>query len=85
MQGPIRKLPIIFTTVALGAYVAYFYLVENKNRQPQGGDAAARPSARAAPPPSTDSLPAGVARRLPDGRVLMDDGSIQGAPCPGLR
>ena len=49
------------TAAVLGAYVAYFYLVE-------------QPSL---PPDPEPSLASEVLRLLPDGRMLMKDGSIQ--------
>ena len=49
------------TAAVLGAYVAYFYLVE-------------QPSL---PPDPEPSLASEVVRLLPDGRILMKDGSIQ--------
>ena len=49
------------TAAVLGAYVAYFYLVE-------------QPSL---PPDPEPSLASEVVRLLPDGRMLMKDGSIQ--------
>ena len=50
------------TAAVIGAYVAYFYLVE-------------QPSL---PPDPEPSLASEVVRLLPDGRMLMKDGSIQG-------
>jgi arsenate reductase len=73
--GPLRKLPIIFTAIALGAYVAYFYAFEQQTEQQSPVlQSIAQPTSTSA------ALPPGVVKRLPDGRMLMDDGSIQGRP-----
>ena len=53
-----------FTAVVLGSYLLYFYYVEQPSYPPE---------------PTPKSLPAGTVRQLPDGRLLMADGSIRNA------
>ena len=60
-------LTISFTVAVLGAYVAYFYLIEQPGLVEEE---------------LPKELPSGVHRALPDGRLLMADGSIRAAAAP---
>ena len=55
-----------FTALVLGSYLFYFYYIEQPSYPPE--------------PPAPKPLPAGAAKKLPDGRLLMADGSIHRAP-----
>lgn len=57
---------MIFTTLVLGAYVSYVKFVEEPAEE-----------RAAAALPVVAPLPPGASKRLPDGRLLMADGSIQ--------
>jgi hypothetical protein len=73
--GEPPKLPytqVAFTLLVLGTYVAYVKLIEEPAEQAEA--ALALPEAVVAP------LPPGASKRLPDGRLLMADGSIQRPP-----
>jgi hypothetical protein len=60
---------VIFTALVLGSYVAYVKLVEEPlDRQFEVASVPHGP------------MPPGASRRLPDGRLLMEDGSIKPAP-----
>ena len=65
LRGPATDAPR--AQAVLGAYVAYFYLIE-------------QPGLVEEEPPK--ALPSGVHRALPDGRLLMADGSIRAAAAP---
>ena len=62
-------LTVSFTAMVLGAYVAYFYLIEQPYEQRR----------LVAEPEPPKALPSGVLRAMPDGRLLMADGSIRAA------
>ena len=69
---------MFFTAFVFGTYIAYVKFIEEpmdaqKALEWRGGQPA---TVERAP------LPAGAAKRLPDGRVLMQNGSIQPAPPP---
>lgn len=66
--SPINKPMIATTIVVFGAYVAYAYLVEIPAYK-----------AEEAAKPAEPHLGAGEAKVLPDGRILMEDGSIRAA------
>ena len=55
------KLPA-FTAFVLSSYLAYYYYIEEPSLPPE--------------PPPPRPLPKGAVKKLPDGRLLMPDGSI---------
>ena len=69
-EPPKMPYPLMaFTACVLGSYVAYVKMIEEPAEQLRDA---------ATPPPAP--LPDGASKRLPDGRLLMADGSIQSAP-----
>ena len=73
-SGEPPKMPyaqMAFTAFVLGSYVAYVKLIEEPAEEAE---------LLAHPQPAIVPLPQGAVKRLPDGRLVMDDGSIQRAP-----
>ena len=62
---------VAFTAFVLGSYVAYVKLIE---------EPAEAAELLAHPQPVVVPLPQGAMKRLPDGRLVMEDGSIRRPP-----